>query len=333
LSQDGFGIAHNADVDRATLANFGRVDIDLEHFGIRVEPGWLPVRDDIIEPGANKQHDIGILKGHATGAEKRPRMIVWHHTAPLRGGKKWNARGLDKLLEFFTGLRPQNPATGDQQWALSPRQHLHRLFDQTGIARNAMLGFGRLRPHHTFFIHPGVEHIARQVDIGGTQSSGQSLAIGHVDVGGNTPGGNCLRRPFARRAHHAELIDLLKDFVMELANGTGAAQGNNRRRICIRMRHTGNQVRRGRPRSRRAQAGFAADTCIGVGHHGRCLFVSHVNHADAHLAAGILSPQHGTAHNEKHRVCAFVLQGARYQLIAKDFAHNSPSPSRITHRT
>ena len=41
-----------------------------------------------------------------------------HHG--LEGGQEWNTRGVDKLLELFTGIRPQDTATRDNQWAIGP---------------------------------------------------------------------------------------------------------------------------------------------------------------------------------------------------------------------
>src|SRR5262245_60535002 len=120
LPEHRFRIAHNPHIHWASLANFRRIRVHLEDFGIRIKARRLAMGDHIIEPRAQEEHDIAILEGHIAGSEERPGMIVRNHTTALRGGQEWNTRGVDKLLELFTGIRPQDTATRDNQRAIGP---------------------------------------------------------------------------------------------------------------------------------------------------------------------------------------------------------------------
>ena len=82
------------------MGNFGRVDVDLDHFGFRVEARRLAIRDHIVKTRADEEHDVGLTERQIARTEEAARMVLWHHPPALRGGVEGNARLVDKLFEF-----------------------------------------------------------------------------------------------------------------------------------------------------------------------------------------------------------------------------------------
>ena len=62
LWQHALDVADDGDVGGAVLADFGRIDIDVDHFGMRREGGQT-AGDAVVEADAERDQQVGV--GHA----------------------------------------------------------------------------------------------------------------------------------------------------------------------------------------------------------------------------------------------------------------------------
>src|SRR5215813_3087325 len=106
------------------MGNFGLVNVDLDHFGFRVEARRLTMRDHIVKPCADEEHDVSLTERQITGTEEAAWMVLWHHPPPLWSSIEGDARLVDKLFEFDCGVRPQNTTARHNDWPLGTGQHI-----------------------------------------------------------------------------------------------------------------------------------------------------------------------------------------------------------------
>ena len=321
LPQNGLGVAGDTYVNRPIAANFGRIDIHLNGLGVGIKARRLTVRDHVVETGGEEENDVGLAEGQRTGAEKTARVVFGHHAAALRGGEERDAGLVDELLHLGGSVGPDDAGAADDQRPLRPRQHVDGLSHLTGVTHAAVVRLGGRRPHHVVFIDAAVKNVAGEIEVRRPHPAVHGLAIGDVDVFGHALWADSLPGPLARRTHHAELIDFLKRLAVKVVDGAGAAERDHRCGVGEGVRQAGQQVGGGGARSGGAYPGFAGDARIGVGHHRRGLFVAHVDHLHAKLAAAVLGAQHRATHDEKHRVGAFVLQGASDEFVSVYLSH------------
>ena len=66
LGEHAFDVAHNGDIGSAVLADFRRVDVHMDHLGMRGE-GSQAAGDAVIETDAEGDQQVGAAHGHVRG--------------------------------------------------------------------------------------------------------------------------------------------------------------------------------------------------------------------------------------------------------------------------
>ena len=134
LLQDGAGIAEDRHVRRTVVAELGRIDVDLDDLHVRGPARRAPELDDVVEPGADVQDDVGLGEGPGAGEEEREPVVLGDGPARERRRVEGDSRRLDEGLERRAGVRPPHAAPGDEQRPLGPREQRDRLRNGRGIA-------------------------------------------------------------------------------------------------------------------------------------------------------------------------------------------------------
>src|SRR5690349_13426854 len=106
------------------------------------------MRDHIVKPRADEEHDVGLAERQIASTEEAAGMVLWHYPPPLWRGVEGNAGLVDKLFECGGGVRPQNTTARDNDWPLGTGQHVDGLLHQARVAQDTVLRLRRSRPDH-----------------------------------------------------------------------------------------------------------------------------------------------------------------------------------------
>src|SRR5579863_2171220 len=320
LLQDHFGVADDADVDRAVAADLFVGDIDLSDLDIG-RPSWRQAEaDDEVEAGADDQHGVAFFPCLVAGAEEAERMVLGDDAAALRGGVERDAGELDKFLEFVHRARPEHARPAQDQRALGLLEHRDGLLDEVGVARDARRCMRPARIHHFAVVDAAIEDVAREVNVNRSGLSAGGDAKGLVDDLGNTAGVDDAFGPLGDRLEHRHLIHFLERAHPDLRQGAGAAEGDHGHRVEEGVADAGDEVGGTRAGGREAYARFAAYAAVGVGGHGSRLLVAKIDCAKAFDAAQG-NVHHRPAGQVKYGFYSLVLERIGDEIVPADFGH------------
>ena len=306
LPQDNPGVADDADVGWAVVADFGRIDVNLDQACRGVEARRSQMADDVVDPRADDQQQVRLTKRRcARGREGQP-VIVGHDAASLRGRVERQPGQLHQLLELSLGARPQDAAACDHQRPLGLVQQANRVVDQRRVgarsdAGQALVGAG---VHDLVLFDLLVEQVARHVEVDGAGSATERMAHGCADELGHALGIGALLGPLGDRLERRHLVHLLESTLAALAQRRRTTDGQQRCAVGPGVGDAGHQVGGARAGGGHAHAERVLDPPEGVGHHRRGLLVAHVDAAQSFLHRGRLGGHHRPAHDVEERVDA-----------------------------
>jgi len=129
-AQDAFGVADDGQVGGAVLADFGRVDIDVDDLGVRGEGGEA-AGDAIVEAHAHGDHEVaaghrhvrGVTAVHAGHADEVG-MAAGEAAQTHQGANDRKVHQFDQLQQLGRGARGDDAAAGIDQRTLGVPDHL-----------------------------------------------------------------------------------------------------------------------------------------------------------------------------------------------------------------
>ena len=168
------------------------------------------------------------------------------------------------------------------------------------------------------------QHIAGQVEIHRAFLAVHGFPKGNTDIFGHPLSHiNAIRR-LDHGLHHGDLIHLLKGVERGRPHGSRPTDGNNRSGIRPGVGQSGHGVGRARTGRRNTDAGLARDPRVGVGHHGRGLFVADIDALHAQVETGRRGAAGRPAHHEENGIDVFSLETLCNQFFASNGAHDIP---------
>ena len=246
LAQDRFGVAHDADIDRAIAADLFVGNIDLDELHILGKTRRLAKTDNEVKARANHQHHIGFLPGAVPGTGETQGVVFLNHPTALGGGEKRNAAGFDKLLEFGHGARPEQPGAGQDQRTLGASEQADGLADQVRVGGDTGNRVWPLDKRRFLFLNLAIQHVARQIEIHRSRLAAGRNAKCLVHKLWDTPGIFDPLGPLGDGFEHADLVHFLEGAHAVLRNRARPTQGNHRNRVQKGIPHPGDQVRHAR---------------------------------------------------------------------------------------
>ena len=324
LLQDQFGVADDTDRGRPVVADGAAVQVDVDEPRGRRKTRRAQERQHGVGSRPDHEHHVGLAEGHRPGRGKGAHVVFGNHAAALRGGEERDAGRLDEGAQFRAGARPQNPAAGHDERFFGAGQEFDRLRDQRRVPRGPALDAVVFGPIHLVCVHLVAEHVPGQVQIDWAFLAVHGLAEGEADVFGHA-----LRHVDAvgrldDGLHHGELVHLLKRVQGGGAHGCRAADGDDRAGVRPGVGQTGDGVGGAGARRRDADAGFTRDAGIGVRHHGRGLFVPHVDTAHAEVETRGRGAAGRPAHHEEESFDVLPLEALCDKFFAANRTHVSP---------
>jgi hypothetical protein len=118
LRKNGPRVALNSQIDARRPGDFLGIDVDHDESRGSGEPRCPALSEDIIQPGADDEDEIGLLECRRPGISEERVVILRNRTTPLRRRVERNAGGLDKTSQFHRCVRPNDAAARQDQRTL-----------------------------------------------------------------------------------------------------------------------------------------------------------------------------------------------------------------------
>ena len=264
------------------LADLGRVDIDMNDLGRRVEIAEAAHRA-VVKTHPDADHDIGFVGGHvgvevAVHAEEAVREIVVlrHARNPQQRSQHRGIRALGKLDQLGLRLRLHDAVPGDDDRLLGRVDGLGRL-DHLFLARNVHDRIAAQRDALRIAVPLGLldEHVLGNVNEHRTFTPGRGDMEGFLDRRRNLRGAHQQVVVLRDRQRDAGDICFLEPVAANQVARDVAGQHDHRHRIHVGGGDAGDEVGRAGARGRQANTGAAGDAGIAVGSVRGSLFVSY----------------------------------------------------------
>lgn len=203
---------------------------------------------------------------------------------------------------------------------------------QPGISlRPAALG-GGWRPAYLVVRNVAVEDVPRHVEIDRSRTRRERVADGGVHQLGDASGIVAAVGPARDRPEERDLVRFLEGPHARVRHGARPSDGDHGRRVDEGVGDPRDQVRRARTAAGHADRRPPSKPAVGVGHHGGRLFVADIDHPDAPAQAGVLTVDHGAAHEEEDHGHSMIPEAARQDLVAGHRASVRSRPPRSAAR-
>ena len=319
-------VANQPDISGPIPVDFRGIDIDPDHLGVGKQPAGLqhPVKPD---PGRYNHVGLG-QPGHqaresAVGDGKG--VIIWQDALAVVEQTKGDAGFFDKGVQRRCAVGKSDPGAANEQGP-------GRAIDEPGCGRQfGFIGMDRglMFPPDghvdLFLINAGKKNIRWQFQKHRAGPARNRLAEldGEIfrDPAGFIAGG----APFGYRLDHVDLIHFLQRARQIVPQGMTAAEHHKRSVVQIGIGDAGERIGETGTGRDQADAGLARVGGPCMGHHGRGLFVAHVNGPDAVLGKSIqdafnVAPRQGEHHPDVFN--GFQVSGN--QMSSGNIGHERP---------
>ena len=165
LAEDALDVAHDGHVGRAVLADLGRVDIHVDHLGVRREGGQA-AGDAVVEAHAQGDQQVAVGHRHVGGVAA---VHAGHaDEVGMLGGQAAQAHQradggrigqFHELAQFGGGARRDDAAAGIDQRPLGFLDHLRRAADLAGVAFGEDLVAGQVDGGHRLVVALALKHV------------------------------------------------------------------------------------------------------------------------------------------------------------------------------
>ena len=313
--QHGGHIADDRHVRLTVLADFRRVDVDMDHACARSERVEL-AGDAVVETCADRDQQIATLHGagrrdcavHAEHA-KHLRIGIGHNAARRKGGDDRSAGHFRQLLDQLARVGTHRAAADVQHRTVRLLEQLRRV----GQHATVRLG-GRVVARQNHALRPGIIHLAGLRGLGDVHHH-RSRTAGACDVvrlGQHAR--NVLRagdevRMLDHRIGGADDIGFLESVRADGVHADLAGDDDHRNGIHVRVGDRGDHVRRARTGSDDAHAHLSGGQRVAFCRMSGGLLVTHQHEAELRIVLdGIVDGQNRTARNAEDVLDAQILQ-------------------------
>ena len=279
-AQNALGIANDGHVRFTNLANFGRVDINMDDLGVRRE--FIKLSGHAIaEAGTGGNNEVAFRHGHvgvfgtmhAHGAQAQ-RMRAGEATFAEQRGNHGDLHSFRKRLQFLARMGAHDAAACVEQRALRGLDERGRLLDLLGIAlvRGAIAG----NVHAIGIVehHFGALQIARNIDEHGTRTASR----GDIECLAERLGkvvGRLQKEAVLHDGHgDAHNVRLLERVSADDSARDLARDNHHRNGIHVCGRDARHRVRGTRAARHQHNANLARGARVAVGHVRGALFVA-----------------------------------------------------------
>ena len=308
-------IADDRHVRLTVLADFRRIDVDMDHTRTRRERVEL-ASDAVVETCADRDQQVAALHGagrrdramHAEHAEHL-RIGIRHDAARRKGGDDRSAGHIGQLLDQLARVGTHRAAADVQHRTVRLLEQLRRV----GQHATVRLG-GRVVARQNHALRPGIIHLAGLRGLGDVHHH-RSRTAGACDVvrlGQHAR--NVLRagdevRMLDHRIGGADDIGFLESVRADGVHADLAGDDDHRNGIHVRVGDRGDHVRRARTGSDDAHAHLSGGQRVAFCRMSGGLLVTHQHEAELRIVLdGIVDGQNRTARNAEDVLDAQILQ-------------------------
>ena len=308
LAEDALHVAHDRHFRRADLADFGRVDVHVNHFGVRRE-GRQTSRHAIVEAYAEGDQQIavghrhvgGVAAVHAGHADEVG-MVGWQGAEPHQSGDRRDVRQFHQLAQLGGRARRDDASARVNQRPVGLQDHLRGAADLARVALGENLISRQMNRRHRLVVSLPREDVFRDVD---KHRAGPSRG-GDIErlVDGLRQVFEALYQEImlGARACNAESIGLLESIAANQFAGHLARDGHDGDGVHHGVHQAGGEVGRAGSRSGAADSRFAGGARVALGGEGGILFVAYQHVADVVLVERVVEGESDAAGVSEHTV-------------------------------
>ena len=334
--EETLAVGHHRNVHGHVLLDGGRVDVDVDDFGVFREFAEL-ARDPVVEAGADGQDQVGVADGHVGGIGA----VHAEHADPegIVCGKaaQGHERGRDRNLlrtrqpdEVIARRGGDDPAAGVDDGLFGLAQHVRHLGHLLGVWRVGGVVAAHLDRLGVLVLAPGLLHVLGQVDEHGARAAGRRQVEGLLDDPGQIAHVLDQVIVLGAGARDADDVDFLERVVADQRRRHLSGDDDHRYGIHVGGGNAGHGIGGAGARSHQTYAYPARSAGIAVGGVDGSLFMARQHVPEGvvrQLVVNVDDRSSGKAENDVHVLAA---QGLEEDLGPGQFHASGPPPCGIS---
>ena len=282
VTEDGFGVALDGDVDLDHFVELGGVDVDVDEFGVAAEHVGF-ADDAVVEAGADVEDEVGFAEGvvgvggavHAEHAEGEG-VGFGEDAFAEEGGGDGAAEGFGEHEEFFVGAGDHGALAGEDDGALGLGDEFGGFFDGGLVDFEGFLGVvaGEVHGFVEGAGEGGLAFVFGDVDEDGSRAAGGGDVVGLFGDAGEVIGFLDEEVMFHHGLGDIEDVGFLECVFAEHPGDGLAAEDDHGDGVHLGGHEAGDGVAGAGAGGDENDGGLAGGAGVAVGHVNGALFVA-----------------------------------------------------------